>query len=32
MANELYDAVGRDKFRAYCALDADAIKQYKATQ
>lgn len=32
MANELYDAVGRDKFRVYCALDADAIRQYKATQ
>ena len=32
MANELYDTVGRDKFRTFCALDADAIKQYKATQ
>lgn len=32
MANELYDAVGRDKFRVYCSLDADAIRQYKATQ
>lgn len=32
MANELYDTVGRDKFRVFCALDAEAIKQYKATQ
>ena len=32
MANELYDTVGRDKFRVYCSLDADAIRQYKATQ
>jgi hypothetical protein len=26
MANEFYDKVGRDKFRVYCSLDADAIK------
>lgn len=32
MANELYDTVGRDKFRVYCSLDADAIRNYKATQ
>lgn len=32
MANELYDTVGRDKFRVYCALDAEAIRNYKATQ
>lgn len=32
MANELYDTVGRDKFRVYCALDAEAIRTYKATQ
>ncbi len=31
MAIDLYDRVGRDKFRAYASLDADAIKQYKAT-
>lgn len=30
-ANELYDRVGRDKFRAYASLDAEAIKEYKAT-
>jgi hypothetical protein len=27
----LYDKVGRDKFRVYAALDADAIRVYKAT-
>lgn len=32
MANEFYDTVGRDKFRVYCSLDADAIKLYKQTQ
>ena len=32
MANEFYDTVGRDKFRVYCALDAEAIRTYKATQ
>ncbi len=31
MANNFYDEVGRDKFRTYCSLDADAIKTYKAT-
>lgn len=31
MATKFYDEVGRDKFRAYASLDADAIKQYKAT-
>ena len=31
MAIELYDRVGRDKFRSYASLDADAIKQYKGT-
>lgn len=31
MANSFYDEVGRDKFRVYCSLDADAIKTYKAT-
>jgi hypothetical protein len=29
---ELYDKVGRDKFRVYASLDADAIKTYKQTQ
>ena len=29
MANRFYDEVGRDKFRIYCSLDADAIKLYK---
>lgn len=31
MANEFYDIAGRDKFRVYCSLDADAIKKAKAT-
>jgi len=31
MANKFYDEVGRDKFRVYTALDADAIKRYKMT-
>jgi hypothetical protein len=31
LATELYDRVGRDKFRTYASLDADAIKTYKAT-
>jgi len=31
MANRFYDEVGRDKFRTYCSLDADAIKTYKTT-
>lgn len=29
MANELYDRVGRDAFRSYASLDADAIRVYK---
>lgn len=29
MAIDLYDRVGRDKFRDYASLSADAIKQYK---
>jgi hypothetical protein len=32
MAVDLYDRVGRDKFRTYASLDAEALKQYKATQ
>ena len=31
LAIDLYDRVGRDKFRTYASLDADAIKTYKAT-
>lgn len=31
MAIDLYDKVGRDKFRSYASLDADAIKLYKTT-
>jgi hypothetical protein len=29
MANDLYDRVGRDGFRSYASLDADAIRVYK---
>jgi hypothetical protein len=29
MANDLYDRVGRDAFRSYASLDADAIRVYK---
>ena len=29
MAYDLYDRVGRDSFRVYCCLDADAIREYK---
>lgn len=32
MANRFYDEVGRDKFRVYCSLDAEAIRRYKSTQ
>ena len=31
LATDLYDKVGKDKFRTYAALDADAIKKYKDT-
>ncbi len=31
MGNNFYDEVGKDEFRKYCALDADAIKVYKAS-
>jgi len=31
MAVDLYDRVGRDKFRTYASLDAEAIRTYKAT-
>lgn len=30
MANTFYDEVGRDKFRVYASLDADAIKNYRS--
>jgi len=30
MASDLYDRVGRDSFRTYACLDAEAIRQYKA--
>ena len=29
MASKFYDEVGRDKFRVYASLDADAIRVYK---
>jgi len=29
MAHDLYDQVGRDSFRVYASLDADAIRVYK---
>jgi hypothetical protein len=31
MAVDLYDRVGRDSFRTYACLDAEAIRKYKAT-
>lgn len=31
MANTFYDKVGKDTFRVYASLDAQAIKDYKAT-
>lgn len=30
MALDLYDRVGRDHFRVYACLDAEAIREYKA--
>lgn len=30
MYNDFYDKVGRDKFRVYASVDADAIKAYKS--
>lgn len=30
MANDFYDKVGKDEFRKYCSLDAEAIKVYKS--
>ena len=29
MAYNFYEEAGRDKFRIYCSLDADAIRAYK---
>jgi hypothetical protein len=29
LANDLYDRVGRDSFRTYASLDAEAIRQYR---
>lgn len=29
MACDLYDRVGRDDFRTYCSLDAEALRVYK---
>jgi hypothetical protein len=29
MAHDLYDRVGRDAFRVYASLDAEAIRVYK---
>jgi hypothetical protein len=31
MANRFYDEAGKDKFRVYASLDADAIRTYKNT-
>jgi hypothetical protein len=32
MASDLYDSKGKDKFRVYASLDADAIKVYRANK
>ena len=29
MVSDFYDEVGRDKFRVWCSLDADALKKFK---
>lgn len=29
MADRFFDDVGRDKFRIYCSLDAEAVRVYK---
>ena len=31
-ADTFYDSVGRDRFRTYASLDAEAIRTYKNTQ
>lgn len=32
MAYRFYESAGRDKFRVYCSLDAEAIQLYRSTQ
>lgn len=32
MAYDFYDKVGRDEFRRFCSLDAQAIKDYKTAE
>lgn len=32
LAEKCYDEVGKDKFRTYASLDADAIRAYKASK
>jgi hypothetical protein len=32
LASDLYDQVGKDKFRVYASLDAEAIRNYKNTR
>lgn len=32
MAEDFYTKSGRDKFRLYCSLDAEAIKKYKENE
>jgi hypothetical protein len=29
MAYQFYDQAGRDKFRVYCSLDAEALQRYR---
>jgi hypothetical protein len=29
MVTDFYDKVGKDKFRVWCSLDADRIKEFK---
>lgn len=29
MACKFYDQVGKDKFRTYCSLDAEALRKYR---
>jgi len=31
LAEQLYDEVGKDKFRVYASLDAGALKEFKLT-
>lgn len=32
LAEKFYDEVGKDKFRVYASLDAEAIRVYKASK